>query len=459
MVRDMTSGNPLRLITTFSIPLIIGNVFQQMYNMVDTIIVGHYLGNAALAAVGATGSITFLIIGFINGVAEGSCILVAQYFGSGDKKNLKRCVGNIIYVSLFLVAVMTVLALCINEPLLKLMQTPDDIIEGSIEYLEVIYAGMFATMLYNVLAGLLRALGDSRSPLYFLLIASVLNVVLDIFFIVELNSGIAGAAYATVISQLVSAICCFVYIMKKCELLRIGRDDIRFRPYLIGRICLMGIPMALQYSVTAVGSVILQSAVNPLGSDAVAAMSVGSKILNVSWAIINSIGLAIANFCGQNIGAGRLDRVRNGIRSGSVIVGIVTVIFMFVLFFFGVNISILFLEEGSSDEVPQLIDRFMKIQAPLLPALSLIGIFRNTIQGMGYSLQAMAAGLFELVGRSVIALLLVGKFGYDAVCVASPVAWILADVLLVPLYFWVIHRIKKLHPQWLLPPEKRTAAG
>ncbi len=456
MVRDMTSGKPLRLITSFSLPLIIGNVFQQMYSMVDTIIVGKFLGNAALAAVGATGSITFLIIGFINGVAEGSCILVAQYFGSGDRKNLKRCVGNIIYVSILLVAIMTIVALWVNEPLLKLMQTPDDIIEDAKAYLDVIYAGMFATMLYNVLAGLLRALGDSRSPLYFLLIASVLNIVLDIYFIVGLNAGVAGAAYATVISQLVSAICCFIYILKKCEPLRLGREDMKIRPYLIGRICLMGIPMALQYSVTAVGSVILQSAVNPLGSDAVAAISVGSKILNMSWAIINSIGVAIANFCGQNIGAGRLDRVRSGVRSGSLVVGVITVIFTLGLFFFGVSLSVLFLEEGSSDEVPMLIDRFMKIQAPFLIALALIGIFRNTIQGMGYSLQAMAAGLFELVGRSFVALMFVGQFGYDAVCIASPVAWMLADALLVPLYFWMIHRIKKLHPQWALPPEKRT---
>lgn len=456
MVRDMTSGKPLRLITAFSLPLIIGNVFQQMYSMVDTIIVGQFLGNTALAAVGATGSITFLIIGFINGVAEGACILVAKYFGAGDRKNLKRCVGNIIYVSVVLVVIMTVLALCINEPLLKIMETPADIIDGSKAYLEVIYAGMFATMLYNVLAGLLRALGDSRSPLYFLLIASVINIVLDIFFIVVLNSGVAGAAYATVISQLISALCCFVYIMKKCELLRLGREDMRVRPQLIGRICLMGIPMALQYSVTAVGSVILQRAVNPLGSDAVAAISVGSKIFNMSWAIINSIGVAIANFCGQNIGAGRLDRVRKGVRSGSLVIGVITVLFTVILFFFGVAISVLFLEDGSSDEVPNLIDRFMKLQAPFLPALALIGIFRNTVQGMGYSLQAMAAGLFELVGRSYIALVFVGRFGYDAVCIASPVAWILADFLLVPLYFWMIHRIKKQHPQWALPPEKRV---
>lgn len=444
MVHDMTRGKPLKLLITFAIPLLIGNFFQQLYNMVDTIIVGQFLGKEALAAVGSTGAVTFLIIGFINGVAEGACIPIAQYFGAGDKENLRKCVGNIVYVYLSVVSVLTVVALVFNRPLLLLMQTPENIIDGAADYLTYMYAGMFATMLYNILAGLLRALGDSRSPLYFLIISAFLNVGLDIFFIVVVPLGVAGAAIATVISQLVSGILCIFYIKKKCPELFPSREELKFRWRFVKKMLFMGLPVALQYSITAIGSVVLQTAVNTLGSDAVAAMTVAGKIQNIVWMIMNSIGVALANYCGQNIGAGNVLRVRHGVRTAMIANFCVTAILGVTLFNFGSYVSVLFID-ASETAVISLVDEYIKINAVFYIFLSLIATFRNSIQGMGYSVPAMTAGVFELVGRTSIAFIFVGTYGYTAACIASPMAWILADILLIPLYIWVIRHTRRLH--------------
>ncbi len=447
MVRDMTKGKPLSLLVAFSIPVIIGTLFQQMYSMVDTLIVGRLIGKQALAAVGATGSITFLIIGFINGMAEGACILVAQHFGADDKKALKKCVGNIIYVSIGVVTVITALALFFNESILVAMKTPSDIIEDSKAYLTVIYAGMFATMLYNILAGLLRSLGDSRSPLYFLIVASGLNVVLDIVFIACFNSGVKGAAYATIISQFVAAICCLIYIMKKCDILRLSLDDLRFKKNIAIKIIVMGLPMALQYSVTAVGTILVQRAVNPLGSDYVAAVSLSSRINDIFCAVLGAVGVSVANYCGQNIGAGKVERVRVGVRKSMLIMLCISIIGFVVCYFFGVQLGTLFLNDESRD-VLGLVDQSLKIVAPCFFALGLIFTFRSAVQGLGYSVHAMFAGVVELFARGGVALGFVGRYGFNAVCFSNPVAWVAADLFLVPMYIYVLGRIKKTHPLW-----------
>ena len=447
MVRDMTKGEPLRLLIAFSIPLIIGTLFQQTYSIVDTAIVGRLIGKQALAAVGATGSITFFIIGFINGMAEGACILVAQHFGSGDTKSLKRCVGNIIYVSIAVVAVITALALTFNETILTVMKTPSDIIGDAKAYLTVIYSGMFATMLYNVLAGLLRALGDSRSPLYFLIVASLLNVILDVVFIAGFKMGVEGAAYATVLSQLISALCCFVYIMKKCGVLHLSADDLKFRGKMAVKIILMGLPMGLQNSVTAIGSILVQRAVNPLGSDCVVAVSLASRINDIFCVTLSAVGASVANYCGQNIGFGRLDRVRQGIRKSLIIMLFISVIAFVVCGFFGEALGSLFLNDASKD-VLSLVGQSLRILSPTFFALGVLFSLRCAIQGLGYSLHAMLAGTVELVARGGVALGFVGKYGYVAVCFSNPVAWVSAALFLILLYVYVIGRVKRLHPEW-----------
>ncbi len=440
MVKEMTSGKPLKLILSFAVPLILGNVLQQMYSWADTMMVGKLISNEALAAVGATGAITFLILGFVNGVAEGSCILLARYFGAGDHRNLKKCAVNVVVVCTAVVAILTALALKYNRQILEIMKTPDNIIEDTEAYLQIIYAGMFALLLYNLGAGILRALGDSRSPLYFLIIASVLNIILNYVLIVFFSMGVRGAAYGTIIAQLVSGVLCFIYIFAKCSIIKPGAGDIKLSGNLIMKICIMGIPMALQYSITAIGSIFLQTAINNLGSNTIAAFTVGEKVLNFSWAILNCIGVALANYCSQNVGAMKIDRVKSGVKATLRIILLLTVVFMFVLLFFGKYIAMLFLE-NNSDEVLKIVEMFFRIQAPCLLALSMIGVFRNVIQGVGYSLQAMLAGIFELVGRSSIALIFVGKYGFVAACVASPCAWILADFLLIPMYFYVMRKL------------------
>ena len=440
MVKQMTEGRPLKLIFGFSVPLILGNVIQQMYSWADTMMVGKLISNEALAAVGATGAITFLILGFVNGVTEGSCILLARYFGAGDNKNLRKCAVNLVVVCCSVVAVLTAVALRFNREILDIMKTPDNIIADTEAYLQIIYAGMFTLMLYNLGAGILRALGDSRSPLYFLVIASILNIVLNYVFIVYFSMGVRGAAYGTIVAQLVSGILCFVFIFAKCRIIRPERPDLKLQGKNKKKICMMGIPMALQYSITAIGSIFLQTAINNLGSDTIAAFTVGEKVLNFSWAVLNCIGVALANFCSQNVGAMKIDRVKSGVKATLRMIFVLTVVFALILLFFGKYIAMLFLE-NNSENVLEIIEMFFRIQAPCLFALSMIGVFRNVIQGTGYSLQAMLAGIFELVGRSTIALGFVGKYGFVAACVASPCAWILADCLLIPMYFYVMRKL------------------
>ena len=313
MVKDMTYGSPTRLIVNFSIPIVIGNLFQQLYNMVDSIIVGQCIGVDALAAVGATGSLNFLVIGFVLGMCSGFCIPVAQSFGAGDYKRMRRCVMNAYYLSILITVTLTTLTVLLTRPILELMQTPANIIDDAYRYIVVIFGGIFSVLFYNLFSGIWRALGDSRTPLYFLILASLLNVVLDLVFILNFSWGVAGAAYATVISQAVSAALCFVYMRRKLPILAASRDECKIDFRIMGRLLYMGLPMALQFSITAIGSIILQSAVNALGSSVVAAVTAAGKVQMIVTQPMETLGLTMATFCGQNLGAGRIDRVTVGV--------------------------------------------------------------------------------------------------------------------------------------------------
>ena len=440
MVKDLTNGNPLKLILMFSLPLILGNLFQQFYNMADTIIVGKCLGVSALASVGATGSLNFLIMGFATGTCSGLTIPVAQYFGAKDEDNVRRCVANSFYVVLALSVVLTALTMLFTRQILELMQTPVDIIDGSYDYLIVIFGGMSVTLLYNLFSGILRALGDSKTPLYFLVIASLLNVALDLMFIRVFHTGVEGAAYATVISQGVAALLCLAYMIWKFPLLRIKGKDWEFSWGHIKKMLGIGIPMGLQFSITAVGSIILQSAVNSLGSSAVAAVSAGSKVQMLLTQPTETLGAAMATYCGQNLGAMKLDRIRVGVRQATwVSVGFSIAAFLLNVVA-GKQISLLFLD-ASEVQIIEDASRFLFMNGMFYPLLSLVTLYRNTIQGLGYAVPAMTAGIFELVGRAAVSFCLVGTFGYTAVCLANPVAWAAADLLLLPMYFVTLKRL------------------
>lgn len=447
MIKDMTQGSPLKLIVNFSVPIILGNLVQQLYGWADTFMVGKIIGNEALAAVGATGAITFFVLGFLIGISEGVCLLVSRYFGAGDLIALKRCIGNIIYVCLSITLLLTVFALAFNRSILVMMKTPADIIDQAEDYLRVIYFGMLSMMLYNVCAGIMRALGDSKTPLYFLIASAALNVILNILLIAVIPLGVIGAALATVISQLCAGVVAFMFLIKKYNVIKLSRDDLKPRKAFIAKLCAMSLPMAFQYSITAIGSLFLQTSINALGSAPVAAFTVGDRVWNFGWSAINCLGVGLASFCSQNIGACKLSRVRKGVFQTGLIIASAALLTSLVYVIFGQEISAFFLDE-KTDEILEYIAVYYKVHSPFLIVLSMIAVFRNAIMGLGYSIQGMIAGIFELVGRTGVSVLLVKYLGFVACCLASPCAWLLADVLLIPMYFHIIKKLRKHHPEW-----------
>lgn len=441
MTKDMTAGSPAKLIVSFAVPLIFGNLFQQFYSMVDTIIVGRFLGTGALAAVGSTGSVNFLILGFCLGLCIGTTIPVAQSFGSKDYHALRRFVGNIVWLSTFVALAMAAATVLFCRRILEWMSTPGDIIDDAYSYIVVIFAGIPVIFLYNTLAGLLRALGDSRTPVIFLVVASVLNIGLDLLLILVIPMGVAGAALATVISQLVSGVACFVFIAKRFDILRLSRDDLRPRAGYIRRLAGISVPLGLQNSITAIGSVILQTSVNNLGSTAVASITAANKVNFMFNSGFDALSSTMANYSGQNMGAGKVDRIRKGVRSGMLIGAAYSVLVFAILFFAGKPLCLLFVDSSETVILDQAY-RFLLANAAFNVCLAAIYVFRTTIQGMGFSTIAMFNGIFEMVARGITGLFLVPAFGFAAACFASPIAWIMADCYLVPAYRMVIRRVQ-----------------
>ncbi len=445
-VKDMTEGSPLKLIVGFFIPMLCGLLFQQLYNMADTIIVGKCLGVTALAAVGSTGSINFMIIGFCQGVCSGFAIPVAQKFGEKNERALRRFVANSGWLAAVFSVVMTAVVCLLCWNILVWMRTPEDIIEGAYSYIFIIFLGIPATYLYNLLSGVIRSLGDSTTPLLFLLLSSVLNVVLDFVTILYLDMGVAGPAWATVISQAVSGVLCLIYMKKKFTILKMQEDEWKPDASYMKILCGMGIPMGLQYSITAIGSVILQTAVNTLGSMAVAAVTAGSKISMFFCCPFDALGTTMATFGGQNVGAKRLDRVDEGLKSGTLIGCIYAVAAFVVLWFFGEQIALLFVDAAET-QILRDTREFLIINAAFFIPLVFVNTVRFMIQGLGYSKLAVLAGVSEMVARSVVGFFLVPIYGYTAACFASPVAWIAADLFLIPAYRHVLKSLAVLFGQ------------
>ena len=453
MTKDMTQGSPMKLILGFSVPLLFGFLFQQFYSLVDTVIVGRFLGTDSLAAVGATGSVNFLIIGFCMGVCSGFSIPVAHKFGARDFEDLRRYVANCVWLSLGFAAVLTLLTASLARQILVWMRTPADIIDRSHDYIWVIFLGIPVTFLYNMTSGVIRALGDSRTPVIFLVMSSFLNVGLDLFFIVNLHMGVQGAAWATVISQRVSGACCLLFMVKKFEILRIRREEWRPDGHRMRMLCGMGVPMGLQYSVTAIGSVILQSATNTLGSGAVAAVTASGRINGFLACPFDAMGSTMATYGGQNIGAKRLDRIGQGLKS-CVMLGIgYSVIALLVSVFLGRPLAELFLE-ASEGEIIGNARMLMIYKTAFYSLLALVNIIRFLIQGMGFPAFAILAGVFEMVARGIVGFALVPMLGFTGVALGNPLAWLFADLFLIPAY---VHERRTLTKQ-LSDPESREKA-
>ena len=441
-VRDMTTGGIMKNIIKFCLPLMVGNLFQQFYNMADIIIVGQFVGKTALSAVGSVGSLNFLVIGSVLGLCTGFTVPVAQRFGAQDFFALKKYVANIIYTTGVLGVIITVVAVMLTHPLLQLLNTPDDIYTDAYNYIVIIFAGIGATMLYNILASLVRALGDSKTPLYFLVFSSILNIVLDILLITHFDMGVRGAAVATILSQFVSGVLCLVYVKKEFPVLHITKETRSLDFNCVKNLIKNGIPLALQFSITAVGSVMLQSCVNGLGADAIAAVTIGGKTQLMITLPSETIGATMTVFCGQNLGAGKLDRIKKGVGRGVILAGCYTVIGFCVAKFLGPYISLLFISGGEAGVI-ELAQQYINAGSYFYFILSILLLFRNSIQGLGYSSVAMFAGVFELVARAIMGFGFVNTLGYNAACIANPVAWIAADIFLIPAFFVIFKKIEK----------------
>lgn len=441
MERDMTVGSPGKMILQFTFPLFIGNVFQQLYNMADTIIVGKFVGANALAAVGSTGTIMFLIIGFLQGLTAGFTVPTAQKFGAGDLKAMRKTVGSAAILSAIVSVIMTVVSMLGMKSLLHLLNTPSDIFQDAYSYIMVICAGIFAQVLYNLLASILRALGNSKIPLYFLILAAGLNVVLDLLFIIVFHMGAVGAAYATVISQGVSGALCLIYIVKKVPVLKMKKDDWKMNGHLVKIQFGVGVPMALQYSITAIGSMMMQSALNILGSVVIAGFTAGSKIEQLVTQAYVALGTTMATYSAQNMGAGKIDRIRKGFKNAMIIGTIYSIVTSIFVMTAGKYLTPLFLSENLG-EIMGYVDIYLKCVGMFFIPLAIVNIFRNGIQGMGYGLLPMMAGVAELIGRGVVAIIASQKRSYVGVCMASPVAWILAGGLLLVMYYFIMRRAK-----------------
>ena len=436
MTKDMTQGSPMKLILGFSIPLLFGFLFQQFYNVVDTIIVGKFLGTENLAAVGATGSVNFLVIGFCMGICSGFSIPISHKFGAGDFSGLRRVVANCTWLTMGFAVVMTAVTTFLCRYLLIWMKTPKNIIDGSYSYISVIFMGIPLIFLYNMTSGVIRALGDSKTPVIFLLMSSVINIGLDLFFITKLHWGVQGAALATVIAQGISGACCLLFMVKKFEILKIQKNEWAFDRHLAVALCSMGIPMGLQYSITAIGSVILQSATNTLGSDAVAAVTAGSRINCFLACPFDAFGSTMATYGGQNVGAGKLERLNKGLSSCVLLGGVYSVIAFLITYLFGNNLARLFLKESEYAIIGN-VRSFIVLATVFFFPLALVNIVRFLIQGMGFANFAILAGVFEMVARVLAAWILVPNFGFRGVCFGNPTAWVLADIFLIPAYFHV----------------------
>lgn len=441
MVKDMTNGSPSRHILGFAVPMLFGMLFQQFYNLVDTIIVGKTLGVEALAGVGATGSINFMIIGFCMGVCNGFVIPVAQCFGAKKPADLRKYVFNGYICSVVFAIVLTLASVIFCRKILIVMNTPADIIDHAYNYIVVIFIGIPTVFLYNMVSGVIRSLGDSKTPVVFLVLSSIINVVLDFFLILVCKMGVAGAGWATVTSQLISGLTCLIYMYKKYDILKGDKSERVLDRRFITNLCMNGVPMGLQYSITAIGSTILQAAVNTLGSTYVAAMTAGSKMFNFTCCPFDALGSTMATYAGQNVGAAKIKRLGQGVRSAMIIGSIYSVLSLVALYFTTDYIALLFVN-ASETTIIALTRQFILASACFYIPLTGVNVVRFCIQGMGFSVFAISAGILEMIGRAFAAIILIPNIGFIGACLASPIAWIAADAFLFPAF---IHCAKKLN--------------
>ncbi|MBZ5953514.1 MATE family efflux transporter [Leuconostoc gasicomitatum] len=441
-MRDLTQGSPAKQILFFTIPLVIGNLFQQLYNFSDTVIVGQTLGVKSLAAVGATGSIMFLILGFVQGFTAGLSIITAQRYGARDIAGVRKSMASTLIVSALTTVIVTILSLLAVYPLLKIMQTPAEIFNQAFIFIAIILGGIFATMGYNVTANSLRAIGDSRSPLVYLIIGMIINIILELWFIIGLNYGVAGAALATVIAQLVSTILSFWHIYRFSPLLQVHRSDFKWDPVDIRIHLRAGLPMGFQSSIIAIGALVLQGALNTLGTDAVAATTAAQRIDQVATLPLMSFGITMATFAAQNYGAKQYERILIGVKQ-ALFMSMGFGLFMGILEIAFGDFAVMLFVGADQQRVLELAQQYFWANGAFYYILSALFIIRYVLQGLNDSKTPTFAGIAELMMRTVAAITLVGPFGFFGASLANVLAWIGSLIVMIPAYRKITKKLRE----------------
>ncbi len=440
----MTEGRPIRLILSFATMVLLGDLFQQFYNIMDAVIVGRTLGPEALAAVGATSSVQFLILGFGMGLCMGFGIPVSQRFGAKDYANMRRYIRHGWVLIGGLAVVFTLLCALLTGPIIKLLSVSDNIYPMTYSYLLIIFLGIPCTLLYNYVANILRSLGDSRTPFLFLVLSATLNIGLDILFIQSFGWGCAGAAFATILSQGVSGILSFLYMQRHYEILKTRPEERRWSFGIAGKLLGMGVPMGLQFSITAIGMMVMQASINGLGSAYSSAFTAGSRLKVFMMTPFNALASGASTFVGQNYGANKPKRIRQGVFQTLVCGLIYGIISGIVMILFGRQLTMIFLSGG--DGVEEILGHsayYLRCLGYLWWFLAILNIYRMSTQGLGFTNRAVFAGVLEMIARSAVCMIFVPKYAYDAIVWADQMAWILACLYIVPTFFYCMKKVEK----------------
>lgn len=438
----LTAGSPWRLLLLFSLPLMVGNIFQQLYTVVDTAVVGKVLGVDALAALGAVDWLNWLTLGMIQGFTQGFSILMAQRFGAQDYQKLRQTVANAIVLSILCASVLTAGSQALAGSVVDLLQTPGDIRPISMAYLRILFGGLPVVMAYNLSASILRALGDGRTPLIAMAAASAVNISLDFLFVMGFRWGVRGAAAATILAQCLAAGCC-IYRICHTQILQLTRADWQLSGSLCGRLMWLGIPMAFQNTIIAVGGMIIQTIVNGFGVAFIAGYTAANKLYGILEVAATSYGYAMTTYAGQNLGAGKLERVSRGMRAGTVIALLTSAAVGLVMLGAGRWILSWFIDASRSGEALEVAVRYLRMMSVCLPVLYILHVTRSCVQGLGNTLLPMVSGVSEFVMRTGGALLLPAVMGEAGVMWAEILAWFGADLILVPSYFYVMRRLSR----------------
>lgn len=434
MAKSMTEGKPFKLILQFAFPLLIGNLLQQAYNIIDAAIVGRVLGTQALAAVGASSSVQFLVLGFCIGTCTGFGVPIAKSFGAGKLEDMREYIFNAVVLTAGIAVIITITCALLCSTILRILSVPDEIYRNAYQYLLIIFLGLPFTLLYNLLSSILRSVGDSRTPFLFLAISTALNIILDLFCIVILRWGCAGAAAATVTAQAVSGLMCIAFIWKKVEMIKPSASNCTIKKNTAKNLLLLGVPMGLQFSITAIGSMVMQSANNGLGSIYVSGFTAGMRIKQFALCPFDAIGSAVSVFCGQNLGARKPQRVRRGVQEGLIIAVLYGLAIGMVLIFGGRTLSMIFVS-GEEAQVLDASAKYLRCLGCFYWCLGILTMCRMSTQGLGYSGRAVLSGVMEMIARCVVSLVFVKHYGYTAICFADQTAWIAACCYIAPMCF------------------------